>query len=393
LRIIYFVKRPLTKRDLLRYGINFFIKLGHQITVLDLSELVHPMLCNEQSSPSANRGFDLYVLKNWKELKLHQETIKNHDIAMFLIQTFGLSRSTYSALKYLSRSGTPYLILAPTLLPGLDLETKNRTLVAKVWDRVRELDRIDLLNSIIARIPPFLLGIRAAKYVVYNGLESQSPNNLIDSKTKPIYAHTTDFDQCIEYMSSNASSQQHVVFVDQALPKHPDARALGIKSIPDSKTYYADLCRSFSLTETALGLPVVIAAHPRATYKKNDKCFGGRDIIYGETVRLIAESKLVLTHFSSAIGMAVFLRKPIVIVTTPSLLKYDSNHRLIYKALNKLLDIPIWSLDHTEKFNFDTALNVNATRYDEYMNRYVKLTGSSTGNLWEIIETAISANQ
>jgi hypothetical protein len=366
-----------------------FVENGHQVTVLDLSEIIHPMLSNEQSNTQLEWNFDLHVLKSWKELKHYQETIKSHDIAMLLIQSFGLSRSTYPVLKCLSRTDTPYLILAPILLPGLDPEFDERSLIARIWDRLFELDRINLLNSIIARLTPSLLGIQSAKYMVYNGLASQTPNSLVDVNTQSIYAHTADFDRCIAHVEDSNAIGEHIAFIDQFIPEHPDALALGIKNVPESDNYYAYIRRFFDLAEVALGIPVVIAAHPRAKYEIKDKRFGGRDITYGETVPLIAKSRLVLAHISTAIGIAVILRKPLAIMTTPSLLDFDSNHRLIYSALSKLLDVPLWPIDQTENFDFDGALNVNDARYDKYIRRYVKSQGSPDETLWQIVETAI----
>ena len=49
------------------------------------------------------------------------------------------------------------------------------------------------------------------------------------------------------------------------------------------------------------------------------RVFGGRELLQGETARLVNDSSLVIAHYSYAVNFAVLYRKPLIFLTTDEL--------------------------------------------------------------------------
>ena len=112
--------------------------------------------------------------------------------------------------------------------------------------------------------------------------------------------------------------EKHIVFLDQYLPLHPDTKLLNIHTITPEK-YYSELNAYFSHVETQYGIPVIIAAHPKALlYKKNDY-FCGRRVEFSRSAELVRDAEFVLAHNSTSIAFAVAFRKRLHLLTSHTL--------------------------------------------------------------------------
>ena len=91
-----------------------------------------------------------------------------------------------------------------------------------------------------------------------------------------------------------------------------------------------------------MGLPVVIAAHPRAGYAQagysGPDYFGGRTLVSGQTLPLIFDSALVLTHYSTAVNFAVMARKPLLLLASDTLVRVlASPHEVATGIMTRIL--------------------------------------------------------
>ena len=156
MKLLYLVKRPLAKRDWDRYGIGFMLEHGHEVTVFDLSNVLHPDLPSDQDDDLKNKGADICALKNWAHLKEKKSAFAETDLVIFLIQSYGLSRNTYRLLKIMAKHSTPYLIISPALYPGFQTNVGQGTKAKYTKDLWARLYTMDPLNSLISRLPPRL---------------------------------------------------------------------------------------------------------------------------------------------------------------------------------------------------------------------------------------------
>ena len=158
---------------------------------------------------------------------------------------------------------------------------------------------------------------------------------------------------------------------------------------PDN--YYRSLRSLFDRIENELGLKVVIAGHPRADYQPFGNVFGDRKIFYGDTADLVTKSRLVLAHFSTAIGFAVMFRKPIMLLTSHELYSYTHRHKHAFECFSRELGGPLHSLDHPEAIDLSNPLALNNDLYDRYIENYIKTPGSPSKYMWNIVLDAIGA--
>lgn len=101
----------------------------------------------------------------------------------------------------------------------------------------------------------------------------------------------------------------YIVFADIYLGKHPDLQINNKKAYMDNDLYYQKLKTFFTKLEESLRMPVVIAAHPKASYNNE---FGDRLHYTNQSANLIINSKMVLMHSSLSISFALLSNKNII---------------------------------------------------------------------------------
>jgi hypothetical protein len=304
------------------------------------------------------------------------------------IQSFGLSSATLHPLRSLKRAGPPYLTLAPNVYPraAANAQEPSQRLRA-LGRRIREAEPG---NSILSRLPPGLLGVEPARWHVVNGMASRRPNGLVGPQTTLIETGSQDFDIWLDLQHRRPEIHNEAVFIDQFMPHHPDAEAAGRGDVLDPSAYYAGLRAYFDWLEKTLNLTVSIAAHPRADYGPQYNPFGGRQIIRGKSPELIADSRLVLAHHSTALGLAVLFRKPVVILTSNPLMGYITHHRSVYLGFAEALRAPLVYLDRPGTWAGIEGAAVDESIYRRYETRFIRGPGTPERKMWEIVADAIS---
>ncbi len=391
MKFLYLIKRPLTPRDRDRYGINFMLDHGHSVTVLDLSEVIHPCLDHGYAGVFDDDRVDIREIASWPQFEGQRQAFLDSDLVILQIQSYGLSRSTYHPLRMIAKTGVPYLILAPTLYPGWDIKTKKPSFIGIIADKRARLRKMDPVNSLISRLPPSWLGIGMAAYIVYPSLAGEGSNTLVGPLTKAIKAHTFDYEIYLDELKQGPDPLDRAVFLDQFMPYHPDAKATGITHVDDKK-YFHGLCQVFDRIENELGLEVVIAAHPRADYEARPGLFGDRQVISGKTAHLVATSRLVLAHQSTAIGFAVLFKKPIMFLVNRSIYNVDVYGTHCYEAFASELGSPLLFFDSPASMELSNVCTVNNKLYDDYIGAYLKHPDSNAKPLWGNILDKISAD-
>jgi hypothetical protein len=384
MKLLYLVKRPLTARDAERFGVQSALERGHDVSVFDLSRVIHPNLPNEASWDHAHSRLSIEAFSDWDGFDRRQQAIEQSDLVLLLIQSYGLSRLVLPVLRRVATARVPYLILAaPAYTESLrfeDLPPAHK--LGEIWSRLK---LIDPLNSLIARLSPKWLGMPTARFAVVNGLASITSSNLIDEKTQLIPAHTHDYDLYLRLARENPNQQNYAAFIDQFVPFHTDIREVRVANRIDPDRYYTSLRRLFDHIEGTLGLEIVVAAHPRANYADRPELLGDRKIVYGQTPQLIAQSRLVLSHASTAVGFAVMFRRPVMVIVTRDYYGFTPGLSMAFDQLAENLGTALHFIDDADPPSLEHVMNVNSERYDRYINRYVRHPSASDKSLWNII--------
>ena len=203
--------------------------------------------------------------------------------------------------------------------------------------------------------------------------------------TRAIWSHALDYDIALE-LGAVASKRvgKHIVFLDEFVPFHPDYLTHGFTAPNTAAEYYPKLNQLFGGLEELLGVPVVIAAHPRANYADAPKYFEKRRVIQGQTGALVRDATLVVTHSSVSNAFTAIYRKPLLVVTTNGLDK--SYYGPFIQATADAFGTRMINLDADDRRPFDSSiLKVDEILHSKFMERFVKRTGTSDQNTWQIL--------
>jgi len=389
-RIAYFFEYPIRRGDLGRFGIELMRGDGIAVSIFDVGEMTQPNIPQDRSHYGRLADLDLHVVRNAADLAKAEPRLGAVELIVAAIGTAGLTRSNIPVFRAITRTGRPYMMVFANAFPGWNKFRGERGVLwkrlAHVWARVGE---IDWLNSVIARLPPSLFRIRPADYVVLGGNKSALPHRLVAARTRPIYAHSMDYERLRSLPLPAQKPRPFAVFIDEYLPYHPDILVLNTTSPMSPEAYFGALRAFFDRIEQAVGLEVVIAANPRANYADKPGLFGRRKIVENDTHRLIRDSALVIAHRSTAIGLAVIARRPVMLAATQEIYRHSA-HRAVFDALSTALNQPIVFFDDPENMDLSSVFSFDESAYARYMADYVKAPGSPDEPLWRIVLDAVS---
>jgi hypothetical protein len=188
---------------------------------------------------------------------------------------------------------------------------------------------------------------------------------------KVILGHSNDISNCIIYSQVKVNSKNSgIVHLDAAGPFFgTDSIILKRKTFLTSENWYPKLASFFSYLEVLFAENVTIAGHYKSNFTSPSPVFQGREVIYMNTIPLVANAKLVTTRFSSAISIAVFFKKPIYFIYSNELLldKESMRHITGLSALLKSPSINIENIQSVELNNY----KVDDLSYSDFITKYL----------------------
>ena len=141
-------------------------------------------------------------------------------------------------------------------------------------------------------------------------VHSDDINNVINNDSSPLYTE----------------GKKMGVFLDQVLPFQDRLHPKITPPIPKDyiNTYYKNLEETLKKLKNELKLDeVVIALHPDAVKLEQElkSRFQGFKTILGATNELIRDASIVFGHSSTALGFAVYYKKPVILIKDEFLMK------------------------------------------------------------------------
>ncbi len=383
-KVAYLVESAFNNRNRQRFGIDWMIAQGIAVTVLDVGPLTLPELGGDRTAYADEQGIDIRTFDKQADLRGLSAILRDVDLIINLVGTNHFTPSNIGVFRAIAAAGTPYLILSVNAYPGWI----GRETPAGPWAWLVELGKrignMNPMKSAAARLPPRLLGVPAARFVVYSGRKSRTASQFVDATTVPIVAHAFDYEAYRDIAQSAPPIGDTAVFIDEYRPYHPDLKEMGLGYTQEETAYYfARMRDAFDRVENELGLKVVIAAMPRANYADKPGVFGDRQIEYGKTAELVASSKLVLAHRSTAIGFAVMFAKPIVQIATHDIYQ-ERVQKPYFDAFAAVLGKPIQFCDDARKIDLTDALAFDPDRYAGFIQDYVA-EAPSDKPFWQVV--------
>lgn len=199
--------------------------------------------------------------------------------------------------------------------------------------------------------------------------------NIKNKKTRVIPIHYFDYDEYITVLTqghTESVEKEHIVFLDENQPFHPDFIKLGMKMV-DPNEYFNSVNNFFEVLEKKFKKKVVIAAHPSSQYSGEE--FNGRKVYRNMTKDLVKECSFVIAHMSTSISYAVLFNKPIIFIYTNEFKKiYQNSIFMILKGMASSLNkIPynINTLNELSDEDVNVLLNLDKDAYERYKQNYL----------------------
>lgn len=376
--ICFYFPVPITSLDFKRFGIETLRAHGFNVKLCDMTRVFYPHYLERYQPLSPYAGPDLTVLRTRSDVPNFLKANRNA-LAILVLTLEPNSMFFYRMLK---RFNISYLQFYSENIPMPKLSRSFKDLIKRGIHFRSVTHRLSA--AIFRHCPNVLLGLQPPRYILKGGGKDQSNCPRGDGKTEIIWGHSLDYDLYLSKRDEVSSSQKWCVYLDEYFPFHPDLLLEG-ESLPflEPRRYFSRLNDFFSRVETEVGLPVVIAAHPRSQYNLHPDYFEERRVEKGKTVDLVAQAKCVFTHFSTSINFAVLFRKPILFLTSDEI-NTKRHAKSIFSFAAEFGKKP-FNIDRDFRGFEPNDLKVSETLYADYQKNYIKTAISVDKPLWTIV--------
>lgn len=383
-RIILLFEIKFCKRDYDRFGIEILQNNGFKVEVWDCTPFLHEKFYNEIILPD-QISFDGYrIFSDINQVKSELLKLGSSDLVISFID---YRSETYSIYRCISKVNIKYGVwIVGGSYPLPSMVNKRLTAIAFICTKVKKLGKINLgriKHYIVSRIPFRYLGIRPADFVLAGAANTNFYKFPIGPKSEIIRVHYLDYDIYLnEIHRSYSLNGKSAVFLDEYLPFHPDFSYCSMAAPLKPEDYYPAICEFFNKVEAELGIKIIVAAHPKSNYEDLPDYFEGRQVIRGQTAKLVRESKFVLAHASYSINFAVLFKKPVIFLTLDKL--KPSFQGALVDVMSGALNKKAINLNGPYQIDWNTELSIDEQSYEQYKHRYIKMRGTEELPFWQI---------
>ena len=396
-QIVFLVCWPITVWEASRWGFDYLRGEGLTVQVYDVSALVNGRALRR--SPVANALEDPCIRRFDSYASFADALGDAAGSTMFIDYIMGLAPvdfRTEKIYRMLGQNRARYCVISAGALPEMFTPRSFNEVVKRLLYDLSLAANPRTLFNFLAKKMIAVLALHTRVYpspdLIFGG-ESGALNGyrarygIAAEKIVPI--HSIDHDIYLGYRAQGGSVAPigTCVFLDEAATHHPDFALWNIRPL-EEKPYFADMDRLFEQIERETGLTVVVAAHPRSDYAAMSEAFGGRAIVKGKTVQLVAQSSLVVTHASTAVSFAVLFEKPLLLVKTQGVA--DSGHySLMVDTMARSLGIEPLLITKEESPSLPPLSGIPLDGYRDYLYKYVKSPALDDATVWEVVSREI----
>jgi len=372
--VIYLITSPLSTRDYERFGIQRWLDRGWYVKVFDYTKFLAPQFWDYVDGDKLSCEFE--GLEFFEDEKSALSSIHNLKSGVVFIDFIS------SIFEQKSRK-----IRCATKKKGVSIHLKLGSVPNKQSDGLiffnivqKALkDPIGFLQRVANKIRKFRED--APDYFVVGGKASFQNTSKVNPSI--IKAHNFDYDFFYTKKKGLESNDNGLLFLDSDEAYHSDYVFLGIEPSVTAEKYFTLMDVSLSQIAKSLGYNVRIAAHPRSDYD-NKSIRYSLPILKDKTFELIKQSSVVVSHGSTSLQWAIIMKKPIILVTTDEMKKSAFNDTTEGFAL--ALGKEVVNLNRIPKnFNWKSQLLIDETKYNNYIETYVKQSGTPEKPVWEIV--------
>ena len=203
-------------------------------------------------------------------------------------------------------------------------------------------------------------------------------------KAETLWAHSWDYDVFLKHRGAGQNMDDFVVFIDSDQVSHSDYVHHDVKPYATASFYYPAMNTFFERLEDELGLPVVVAAHPRGRLVEYEKNYPRQQVVQGKTAELVRDAALVVSQSSTGDSFAVLWGKPMLVVTTDELERSDWFPYM--EATCRVLKTRRLNADRLpRRVDWWALANRPRERYAYYRQQLIKRDGTPERNSWELV--------
>lgn len=205
--------------------------------------------------------------------------------------------------------------------------------------------------------------INCIDYSLFSGAFSEKI--ILNQKAKKIATFSRDyqiFKNLNKKSNINVKYSNYAAFIDDGVGSHIDEKILKI-NIDKKKLslYYKEL--EFFLSKLNKITTVTICPHPKCYVEK--KRFKQNYVSKKKTIDVIKDSNFVIGTTSTALGLAVLLNKPILLITSKNYpIPY---HKIEIKKWNKTLGARLIDISKEYEISNFNNLKINRALYKKYI--------------------------
>lgn len=351
-KIVMIGHEPLTKRTKSIFYIEDFIQAGVEFEYWDISQYIFPgmRLIKEVEAP---------YIRKFSQLWQVRQQLVSADIGniVFIIEV----RKNWQSRRFYKLLSDHHCFTVRIDMYG------NTVLNISLWQKLKNVQLERIVKMLSNRLEEYALNI-------YKTINKVKDFDIVFSSSilfpDRIPINHPDYEKYFENQLSIKGG--YAVFLDIYYPLHPDLLyMMGMKAV-SPLSYQESLRTFFDKVEDKYGIPVVIAAHPKAKYVGSE--FGDRKIVQGETDSLVKDANMVLLHTSNSVSYCILYDKPMALIAIRNIVKIVICHQL-KRSCSISLKIPIFDIDHIDMTDFNPRKLSHEER-NEYIYSY--LTSKNT---------------
>ncbi len=400
-RIVFLALRPVSSFEEERWHFGYLRSQGFEVVVFDLTRLInkgwekYKAVVNSVVQPL--QGDYIRCVNSYSEFETLVQRFSGNSLFIdYLVGVSAVTLKEERIFRLLKKHNAQYTFLSSGALPI------SSSLAANMSGKVNAFQSkaakvlanpYSLLNYLASKIILILTRHHIAyplPAVIFGG-NSEVLRRYVDArgfdKTKIVPIHSSDHDASVLFLRGTGNkmpeSEDICVFLDEAATHHSDFAILGIKPAAE-EIYFEAMNRFFNFVESNTGLRVIVAAHPRSNYESMPGIFGGREVIKGKTVELVARCKLVVMHMSTSLSYAVLFKKSVVTVKIPGMM-LNSQLNLMVETMGAAIGSKPIDIVKDELAASLLQREYNLEKYLEYEKRYVKTAGDDELPGWKIV--------
>jgi len=376
--VTYFINSPLSQRDYDRYGIQNWINRGWEVRVFDFTRFLKPKFWDHVNGEKISVDFEgLTIFEEIHFALASIEKLKTGSVLIDFIDTSNLEEE-------IKQVAYKRLIIIKLVLGLGHLPLRFKDIIKKLLSNPR-----NVVLAIINRVKRSRSIHSYFDYLVVGGVASHPEAS--NEKKSIIRAHHLDYDILLTNKKfDNELEGKGVLFIDQNSVYHSDYVNMGVTPWVTAEKYFSSINTGLGQISKALNSTVSIAAHPRSGYENKSFKYAF-PIIKNQTLDLIKKSRVVISHGSTSLYWAIIFKKPIILVITDEYYNSPYGKRIDFMASELGKEIVL--LDRIpKKYDWESQLLVDETKYQNFIENYVKQRGTPEKPLWDIVIDRIESD-